>query len=813
MLYKVHCLKWCTKNKYSLQLVFCVLILWICLMHLWIPKPFISKPYSTLLYTTETSGREVLLGARIASDGQWRFPSGSEVPGKFAVCLTQYEDKRFWYHPGIDPFALMRAVHLNLTQSRVVSGGSTLTMQLARIARGNQSRTVGQKVIEMLWALYLECSYSKAEILRMYASNAPFGGNVVGIEAAAWRYFGREAKDLSWAEQATLAVLPNSPALIHPGRNRAELKQKRDKLLLRLYEKHILDKTEYELACMEALPEKPLPLPNEAPHLLERLAIEKQENRIQTTVDPTLQQQVQRLVNRYVADYRSNHIYNAAALVADVESGKILAYVGNMTDQNMTTGHGYQVDVITSPRSTGSVLKPFLYAAMLNDGLILPGTLIADTPLNINGFTPQNFNKTFYGAVPAHVAIERSLNVPLVRMLSQYNTGRFMSLLKRLGMTTLRFSEDHYGASLILGGAEGSLWDLSGIYASLARMLSHYRSYNGRYDRSDIHPLTPYPVEEKKPIHSVTDTRLADESLLSYASLWFMFEAMSGLNRPEEEADWQQFSSMKQVAWKTGTSYGGRDAWAIGVTPRYVVGVWVGNATGEGRSGLTGVGYAAPILFDIYSLLPDVPWFDQPYDELEEVAVCRQSGHKASAICDEVDTVYIPHTGIATAVCPYHRIVHLSQDGQYRVNSSCESVSRMQERSWFVLPPAQAYYYKNYHVEYQALPPLKPGCEEDQSRQIAILYPEHQAVLYLPKGFSGEREKVVMRATHARSDATLYWHLDDVYLGETRQIHQMACLIEPGNHILTLLDEDGNRRSILFEVRKLASHQRHYIKI
>ena len=785
-----------------MQLVFCALILWICLMHLWIPKPLISKPYSTLLYTAETSGREVLLGARIASDGQWRFPSGSEVPEKFAICLTQYEDKRFWYHPGVDPFALMRAVQLNLTQSRVVSGGSTLTMQLARIARGNQSRTVGQKVIEMLWALYLECSYSKEEILRMYASNAPFGGNVVGIEAAAWRYFGREAKDLSWAEQATLAVLPNSPALIHPGRNREELKQKRDKLLLRLYEKHILDKTEYELACMEALPEKPLPLPNEAPHLLERLAIEKRENRIHTTIDPTLQQQVQRLVDRYVADYRSNHIYNAAALVADVESGKILAYVGNVTDQDTQIGHGYQVDVITSPRSTGSVLKPFLYAAMLNDGLILPGTLIADTPLNINGFTPQNFNKTFYGAVPAHVAIERSLNVPLVRMLSQYNTGRFMSLLKRLGMTTLRFSEDHYGASLILGGAEGSLWDLSGMYASLARMLSHYRSYNGRYDRSDIHPLTPYPIEEKKPIRSVTDTRLADESLLSYASLWFMFEAMSGLNRPEEEADWQQFSSMKQVAWKTGTSYGGRDAWAIGVTPSYVVGVWVGNATGEGRSGLTGVGYAAPILFDIYSLLPDVPWFDQPYDELEEVAVCRQSGHKASAICDEVDTVYIPRTGIATAVCPYHRIVHLSQDGQYRVNSSCESVSRMQERSWFVLPPAQAYYYKNYHVEYQALPPLKPGCEEDQSRQIAILYPEHQAVLYLPKGFSGEREKVVMRATHARSDATLYWHLDDVYLGETRQIHQMACLVEPGNHILTLLDEDGNRRSILFEVRK-----------
>ncbi len=772
-------------------------------MRLWIPVPFISKPYSTLLYATETSGREVLLGARIASDGQWRFPSGSlEVPEKFAVCLTQYEDKRFRYHPGIDPFALARALRLNLSRSRVVSGGSTLTMQLARIARGNRPRTVGQKLIEMLWALYLECSYSKAEILRMYASNASFGGNVVGIEAAAWRYFGREAEDLSWAEQATLAVLPNAPALIHPGRNRAELKRKRDRLLLRLHEKRVLDKTEYELACMEPLPEKPLPLPDEAPHLLERLAAGKQGNRILTTVDPMLQQQVQRLVNRYVADYRSNLVYNAAALVADVESGNILAYVGNVTGQEMTDGQGCQVDVIASPRSTGSVLKPFLYAAMLDDGLILPGTLIADTPLNINGFVPRNFNKTFYGAVPAHVAIERSLNVPLVRMLSQYNTGRFMSLLKRMGMTTLRFSEDHYGASLVLGGAEGTLWDLSGMYASLARTMGHYRPYNGRYDRSDIHPLTFFPAEGKKPVRSVTDARLTDESLLSYASLWFMFEAMSELDRPEEEADWQQFSSMKQVAWKTGTSYGGRDAWAIGVTPRYVAGVWVGNATGEGRSGLTGVGYAAPVLFDIFSLLPDAPWFDRPYDEMEEAAVCRQSGHKASAVCDEVDTVYIPRAGMATPLCPYHRIVHLSHDGRYRVNSSCESVGRMQNRPWFVLPPAQAYYYRNYHVEYQALPPLKPGCEEEQSRQIDILYPEHQAVLYLPKGFSGEREKVVMKAAHARPDAVLYWHLDDEYLGETRQIHQMACLVEPGNHILTLLDEYGDRRSILFEVRR-----------
>lgn len=317
---------------------------------------------------------------------------------------------------------------------------------------------------------------------------------------------------------------------------------------------------------MEPLPEAPLPLPNDAPHLLERLAAEQPGQRIQTSVRQALQRQTQALVNRYAREYSSNHIHNLAAIVADVETGEVLAYAGNAT-YPADERRGNQVDIITSPRSTGSILKPFLYAGMLHDGLLLPSMLVSDVPLNINGFSPHNYNKTFYGAVPAHVAIERSLNVPLVRMLSQYNTGRFMSLLKSWGMTTLRFSEEHYGASLILGGAEGTLWDLSGMYASMSRVLKHYRTYNGRYNPADIHPLTPFPAERKEPIRSLTDSRLTDKALLSSAALWYTFEAMSALNRPEEEADWQQFESMKRIAWKTGTSYGGRDAWAIARLP------------------------------------------------------------------------------------------------------------------------------------------------------------------------------------------------------------------------------------------------------
>ena len=780
------------------------------IMFLLVPRVLFSVPYSTLLYSSEGN----LLGARIAPDGQWRFPATDSLPEKFVTCLTTYEDRHFFYHPGIDVTAILRAAYLNVRHHRVVSGGSTLTMQLARIARGNKDRTVYEKSIEMCWALFLETTHSKKEILNLYASHAPFGGNVVGIETAAWRYFGRNASELSWAESATLAVLPTSPALIHPGRNRRQLKTKRDNLLFTLKERGIIDNTEYELSCMEPLPEAPVPLPDEAPHLLERLAALTPGTRITTSVHYSLQKQTQELVNRYALEYSSNHIHNLAAIIADVETGEVLAYAGNASFK-ADEKRGNQVDVITSPRSTGSILKPFLYAGMLHDGQILPSTLVSDVPLNINGFMPQNYNKTFNGAVPAHRAIERSLNVPLVRMLSQYNTGRFMTLLKALGMTTLRFSEEHYGASLILGGAEGTLWDLSGMYASLSRVLTHYRLYNGRYNPGDIHPLTALPyaggagtggsgkggsrTAPTGAIQSIADPRLTDKPLLSAASIWFTYEAMSALNRPEEEADWQQFESMKQIAWKTGTSYGGRDAWAIGTTPRYVVGVWVGNASGEGRPGLTGVGNAAPVLFDLFSLLPGGDWFDIPYDELEEVAICRSSGHKASQICDQVDSLYIPRSGINTPVCPYHQLIHLSADGRFRVNSSCESVDRMITRPWFVLPPSLEYYYRNYHIDYVPLPPIKPGCEQTKSSgQIELIYPEHNAVLYLPKGFSGKPEKFVFKAAHAREEATIYWHLDDTYLGETTGNHQIACRVSSGKHVLTLIDNWGNQRKILF---------------
>lgn len=772
-----------------------ILVLWL-MIRMVVPDLLFTSPCSSILYSA--SGE--LLGARIAKDGQWRFPQADSIPEKFRKCIITYEDRRFYMHPGVDPLAILRAAKLNIEKGRVVSGGSTITMQLARIARGNRTRSLYEKAIEMLWALSIESNYSKQEILNLYASNAPFGGNVVGLETASWRYFGRSAHSLSWAESATLAVLPNTPALIHPGRNREALKRKRDNLLSALMGEGIIDRTEFELACMEPLPEAPLPLPNEAPHLLERLAKESGGRAIKSSIIRALQTQTQEMVNRYAERYSHNHVHNMAAIIADVESGEVLAYAGNASfDADEIRGN--HVDVITSPRSTGSILKPLLYAAMLNDGMILPSMLVSDVPLNLNGFTPQNYNKSFQGAVPAHVAIERSLNVPLVRMLAEYNIGRFMDLLKEWGMTTLRYSEEHYGASLILGGAEGTLWDMAGMYASMARVLAHYHMHNGRYNPNDIHPLSTSPAPQSEPIRSPSDSRLTDRSSISHAAIWYAFEAMSALSRPEEEAEWQQFESMKRIAWKTGTSYGGRDAWAIGVNSRYVVGVWAGNASGEGRPALTGVGSAAPLLFDLFSILPDSKWFDMPYDGLIPMEICRESGHRASPNCEHIDTLLMPREGINSSICPYHKLIHLSADGRYRVNSSCEPVSRMVSRKWFVLPPAQEYYYRNYHIDYIPLPPMKPGCGDELGRQIELIYPEHNSTLYLPTGFSGKQERFVFKAAHAKVDATIYWHLDKEFIGSTTEHHQISCLASKGNHILTLVDDSGSRRVIEFSVK------------
>ncbi len=596
----------------------------------------------------------------------------------------QFEDKRFYSHIGVSFAAIVRATWQNIRAKQIVSGASTITMQVVRLHRKGKQRSIFEKLIEAAIAVRLEVAYSKHQILCMYASHAPFGGNVVGLEAAAWRYYSRWAKELSWPEAAALAVLPNSPALVHPGRNQQRLMEKRNGLLKRLMEKGKIDSLTFSLSVQEPLPGEPRPIPSIAPHILTRaIADGKMGTEVRTTIDPFLQQRAMETVSHHNIRLRGNQIHNAALLVLDIETGNALAYVGNAQGE----GDGAQVDIIRSAQSTGSILKPFLYAFMLHEGSILPRTLVADVPTQIGGFSPKNFLPDYDGAVPASRALARSLNVPAVSMLQQHGVEKFLRQLQSLGLTTINRSAGNYGLSLILGGAEATLWDLAGVYASMARSLNHYRILQSQYCRTDFRPAN-YVQGVNLPQAGIP----TDNSTLAAAAINFTFEAMREAARPEEEAGWQFFSSTRSIAWKTGTSYGHRDAWAIGLNPRHVVAVWVGNASGEGRPNLTGISAAAPIMFDMFGALPSSSWFQQPFDEMVKIPVCRYSGHRASSICEPVDSVWIPRAGIETLACPHHQLVHLNPEQNHRVTDRYMSINEMVTKSWFVLPPAMEWF-------------------------------------------------------------------------------------------------------------------------
>ncbi|MFL9844602.1 penicillin-binding protein 1C [Flavobacterium rhizosphaerae] len=774
-------LGWIKRNKIKSAII-AVLLVW---YYFCLPAYLFKAPYSTVIESTEGD----LLGARIARDGQWRFPAPDSIPDKFRQCIVYYEDQHFYSHPGFNPVAIVKAVRQNSKAGHVVRGGSTLTQQVIRLSRKGQKRSYFEKLVELILATRLELRESKTAILKLYAAHAPFGGNVVGIDMASWRYFGVQPHQLSWAESATLAVLPNAPSLIYPGKNQQILRTKRNRLLKKLFENKVIDKTTYELSIEENLPEKPFELPRTAPHLLQHIAKTKEGQRIKTTIQATLQYQANQVATRYYNEYRQTQIYNLAILVVDVHTHNILAYVGNSpTDR----AHQKDVDIIPAPRSTGSILKPFLYAAMLDAGEMLPNTLLADVPTQISGFSPKNYEPTYDGAVPASEALARSLNIPAVLMLRDFGVQRFYDQLQKYRLRDINQRPDHYGLSLILGGAESNLWDLCRTYAGYSGTVNYFTAHQAKYRTNEFAELNwdtaTIPNFGKE---------VFDAPQIGAGSIWLTYNAIKEVNRPLEDEAWKYYDSAREIAWKTGTSFGGRDAWAIGTNPHYVVGVWVGNASGEGRPSLTGVGNAAPILFDVFNLLPRQKWFSKPLNDLQEADVCAISGHLAGPNCP-VSRQWIPLTGNKTLSCPYHKAIHLDATGMYRVNSSCEEVGNMVTQTLFVLPPVMEWYYKSLHINYRTLPPFKEGCSETSGVYMDFIYPNNNAKIYLTKDFNGQVQPVIMKAAHTKNNARLFWYLDKEYLGTTQTYHEMPVKAQTGTYIITVVDEAGNeiRRKI-----------------
>lgn len=543
----------------------------------------------------------------------------------------------------------------------------------------------------------------------------------------------------------------------------------------------------------------PHPLPQHAPHLFERARREGYDGQsLITTINYDMQLRANRIAYEHYLHKRQNHINNIAILVCETKSGNVLAYTGNIYDIS-NKAHGTHVDIITSYRSPGSLLKPFLYAAMLSDGYILPNTLVPDIPTNFKGFSPENFNRTHDGAVPASRALSRSLNIPAVKMLQEYSPEKFLDFLKAIGFTSFTKSANHYGLSIILGGAEVSLWEITGKYASLGRILLEYRP-----DQDSVYSIFKNLSYLKKSGDAKKDKHAANQyfSLISPGAAYHTIISLKEVNRPDEDVFWRDIASQFPVAWKTGTSYGNRDAWAIGLTPEFTVGVWVGNASGEGRPDLTGINAAAPILFDVFKSLRPSKWFTPPYDDMNQVAVCRFSGHRVGQYCSTIDTLWIQNQGLSTLPCPYHKLIHLDQSEKYRVNTTCESISDIVPKAWFVLPPVQEFYFRQKNPFYKQLPPYRVDCigSNQSQKNMELIYPPANAKIFIPLEIDGTEGEVVFKLAHRDDNANVYWHVNREFIATTSVFHEISLRPAAGIHVLTIVDESGETITRNFEV-------------
>ena len=765
-----------TYKKYLIG-IFCILGIWFynCL-----PNKLFNDKFSTVLLASNGN----LLSARIAEDGQWRFPELTVLPKKFEIALCTFEDRYFRFHPGVNPVSLVSAIYNNIVNDKIVSGGSTITMQLMRMSRGQQSRTYYQKIIEIIWAFRIELSLTKDEVLSIYCSHAPFGGNVVGIEAASWRYFNRSPNNLSWAEAACLAVLPNAPSLIHLGRNRELLLAKRNRLLNKLFKHELINAETLNLALLEPIPKNTHRLPQKAQHLMLRCAQDYLDEQIvESSIRYSLQNNTQYLLDNYQKSLAANEIYNAAVLVIDNRTKQVITYIGNTNSEKNL--HENYVDIISSSRSTGSILKPFLYASCLDDGLINPRSFIRDTPIQIAGFTPQNYHRKFNGLENADIALSKSLNIPFVNLLRDYGVSKFKSKLTQTDFSSISNPADHYGLSLILGGAEENLWNITKAYSSIAYQLNSSFEHPYSYPKNNFSSL--YYLKSDSLIYESSTS-----SPYSNSALWFTTKALKNVARPYTEQGREVLGLNENISWKTGTSYGFRDAWAVGYTPDYTVGVWVGNANGTGRPGLTGLSAASPLLFSVFNLLRTDNNFELPYEQIIEVEICKVTGYKSGKYCTVTDKEFIPSSSENTKRCSYHIKQMVTDNESFSLSEYCLKNRKWKFKNYLSLSPVEDWFYKKVNPFYEKPPPFHQDCSVQSFKQMQFIYPNESSKIKIPKEIDGSIGRCIFEIAHRAPSTKIYWHLDDVFLGTSENSHTMECFAKPGAYKLTAVDEQGN---------------------
>ena len=712
----------------------------------------------------------------LSPDQKWRLHASlDEIDPQFVKALVALEDKRFWSHHGVDPIAVVRAAWSDVIHLRRVSGGSTLSMQLARLLEP-RPRTIPNKLVDMFRAVQLDLRLDKRDILEEYLSRTPYGDNVEGLEAASWTYFGHPPDHLTPLEIATLLAVPQGPARYAPSAaNQARLRARRDEILGKLIAAGVFSRIDAVAARADAEltapPDHLRAMPREAAHAAIWLREHHpDELHIHSTLDRGAQLLAERQVALYRGEMKRHGIYGASVVVVDHRSRDVVALVGNLDFDDAR--HGGQIAMFDHPRSPGSTLKPFLYAYAIDHGLALPEYLVPDVPGQWGTYRPRNFDGHWSGLVTLRDALAHSLNLPFVELLQQVGLNAFADELARGGITEAHAAPGKYGLSMIIGGIELTPLELAGLYATLAE--------DGTY---------------LPPRVTLLDPRREPVSLFGRGAAWLTRQALAQKDRPDFPRRREVDGMPPEIHWKTGTSFGFRDAWAAGSGPAYTAVVWTGNVDRTPSAELVGSEAAGPLLFDVLEGLADrtrKPRPDSPPADLVYVDVCAYSGHLAGDACEHRVKALAPVHAVPTAPCPYHRAYEVDRATGRAVTPACRRGDADYDRKVFtVLPSAVVAWLEAHDRAVPEAPVFADGCTPSSDAPPVLLTPGEGEVVTLVPGMPADRQAVQLTAS--AHTAKVAWFVDGELLGTAPASGHVYWTPSPGKHEIVVADDTGRK--------------------
>lgn len=727
--------------------------------------------YATII----TDDKGEVIHAFLTHDQQWRMKTElGEISPLLRKTIVEKEDKYFYFHPGINPLAMLRALARNILHMRRTSGASTITMQVAR-ALEPKRRTYWNKLRESFRAVQLEWKYPKDQILQLYLNVVPYGGNIQGVKAASVLYFKKNPDHLSLAEITALSVIPNKPSSLVMGRNNEAIVAERNKWLHRWAREKVFTEREIEDALAEPLTAMRGTVPSLVPQLA--LKLRKQGGPIvHSTIQLNTQLKIEKLVKDYSRTLTLKNIRNAAVIVIDNKTHRVVSYVGSADFRD--SADGGQVNGAAAVREPGSTLKPLLYGLCIDEGLLTPKRMITDVPINYDGYAPENYDKRFNGYVTMEYALEHSLNIPAVKSLKLLGKDKLVQRLAQCNFRQIDRDRKKLGLSMILGGCGATLEELTGLYSIFAD--------SGVYVR---------------PKYIWDSTRGAGTKILSPAATFMINETLSKVNRPDFPLNWQSTIHLPKIAWKTGTSYGRRDAWSIGYNQRYTVGVWVGNFSGLGVPELSGANVATPLLFTVFNTIDyddDGPWFSQPAD-CDVRMVCSETGLPPNDFCENLVTDYFIPLVSTAKKCDNREEVFISADGKLSYCRVCLPASGYKKKWYKVVPPEMKEYYDLNHISYEPIPPHNPLCEKVFKEGAPVVMSPANGSEYLIN--RKDPEPLLLRCRVTNDVAKVYWYINDKFYRASEARGKEFFVPDEGPVKISCTDDKGRNRNIWIRVK------------